>query len=394
MATQRACQLLADVYGHLVPDKAALAALSAADKPLRTYAGELAQLSGAPAEVLGSTQEEVEQTNAWLDRVDGLNGSLQQLDQQLEPRTFLSANAPTAADYSLFASLYEVVSTLPPAAQHAHPSLVRYFSHMSHLSAQSKIEPHVTPFEPAFDGFPKIQRADAKKEKAQKKAAEGKAPAAEGDAAAGGKAPKGEKPQKDKGGKGKGGGAAPPADNTPQPSMVDLRVGRIVEVGRHPDADSLYLEKVDFGEPDGPRTILSGLVKYVPMDQMQDRWVIGVCNLKPVAMRGIKSFGMILCASSRDGKDAGVEPILPPEGSSVGDRVYIEGFEGMEPLDVLNPKKKIFETIQPNYTTTDQRVAAWIGPLPGQPDGEKVPRVMRTEKGPCVAPTFANGSLS
>ena len=66
MATQRACQLLADVYGHLVPDKAALAALSAADKPLRTYAGELAQLSGAPAEVLGSTQEEVEQTNACL----------------------------------------------------------------------------------------------------------------------------------------------------------------------------------------------------------------------------------------------------------------------------------------------------------------------------------------
>ena len=95
--------------------------------------------------------------------------TIQSLDKKLETRTFLSGNVPTAADYSLFASMYDIVSTLPPAAQHAHPSLVRYFSHMSHLSAQSKIEPHVTPFEPAFDGFPKIQRADAKKEKAQKK---------------------------------------------------------------------------------------------------------------------------------------------------------------------------------------------------------------------------------
>jgi aminoacyl tRNA synthase complex-interacting multifunctional protein 1 len=28
----------------------------------------------------------------------------------------------------------------------------------------------------------------------------------------------------------------------PQPSMIDLRVGKIVEISRHPDADSLYVE--------------------------------------------------------------------------------------------------------------------------------------------------------
>lgn len=29
---------------------------------------------------------------------------------------------------------------------------------------------------------------------------------------------------------------------------LDIRVGRIVEVGRHPEADKLYVEKIDVGE--------------------------------------------------------------------------------------------------------------------------------------------------
>ena len=31
-------------------------------------------------------------------------------------------------------------------------------------------------------------------------------------------------------------------------SRLEIRVGRIVEIGRHPDADTLYVEKVDCGE--------------------------------------------------------------------------------------------------------------------------------------------------
>ena len=38
---------------------------------------------------------------------------------------------------------------------------------------------------------------------------------------------------------------------------------------RHPDADSLYVEQIDVGEAEGPRTIVSGLVKYVPLEEMQ-----------------------------------------------------------------------------------------------------------------------------
>lgn len=36
-------------------------------------------------------------------------------------------------------------------------------------------------------------------------------------------------------------------------SRLDLRIGKIVEVQKHPDADALYLEKIDVGE-EKPRT--------------------------------------------------------------------------------------------------------------------------------------------
>lgn len=60
-------------------------------------------------------------------------------------------------------------------------------------------------------------------------------------------------------------------------------------------------------------------------DEIRGATIIVVCNLKPVTMRGVKSFAMLLCASSKDGKDGGVEFVLPPAGAQAGDRVYFEG---------------------------------------------------------------------
>jgi len=81
------------------------------------------------------------------------------------------------------------------------------------------------------------------------------------------------------------------------PAKLDIRVGKIVEVKRHPDADCLYVEKIDLGESNGPRTIVSGLVNFVPLDEMKNRLVIVLANLKPANLRGISSHGMVLCAS-------------------------------------------------------------------------------------------------
>lgn len=41
-----------------------------------------------------------------------------------------------------------------------------------------------------------------------------------------------------------------------------------------------------------------------------------------------------------------MEPLDPPEGSSPGERVFVEGCESGKPDDRLNPKKKVWEKLQ------------------------------------------------
>lgn len=166
-----------------------------------------------------------------------------------------------------------------------------------------------------------------------------------------------------------GGNAPAPktGGNSPAPekidvSRLDIRVGKIVEVDRHPDADSLYVEKIDVGE-EKPRTIVSGLVNHVPIDQMKDRVLLVLCNIKPAKMRGIMSEGMVFCAES----ESKVELLEVPEGVTVGERVTFEGYSKdadgnpVTPDAQLNPKKKIWEQVKDDLKTTAEGVAAYKG---------------------------------
>jgi len=161
-------------------------------------------------------------------------------------------------------------------------------------------------------------------------------------------------------------------------SRIDLRVGFIRKAWRHPDAESLYVEEVDLGENEPTRTVVSGLVKYIPEAEMQQRKVVLVCNLKPANMRGIRSEAMVLAATAPDG--ASVELVEPPADAALGERVSVEGFIG-EADDVLNPKKKVWETVQPDLATDGQRRACWRG----------VPLMAAT--GPCMVQSIVGGSI-
>ena len=57
-----------------------------------------------------------------------------------------------------------------------------------------------------------------------------------------------------------------------------------------------------------PRTVISGLVKFIPEAEMQNRKAILMCNLKPSKMRGIMSEAMVMCASTPEK----VEILTPP----------------------------------------------------------------------------------
>merc|ERR1719291_1497721 len=120
----------------------------------------------------------------------------------------------------------------------------------------------------------------------------------------------------------KGGNKAAPAEAELSPARLDMRVGKIVEVSRHPDAEKLYVEKIDLGEAVA-RTIVSGLVDFVPQEEMEGRMVVVLANLKPAKMRGVESCGMVLCSSREEPKE--VEPLGVPEGAAIGDRVTVEG---------------------------------------------------------------------
>ncbi|MCJ1481700.1 G4 quadruplex nucleic acid binding protein [Schaereria dolodes] len=164
------------------------------------------------------------------------------------------------------------------------------------------------------------------------------------------------------------------------PHLIDLRVGHILKAVNHPNADSLYVSTIACGDPVGTentseyegqvvRTVCSGLNGLVPLEEMQGRNIVAVCNLKPVTMRGIKSAAMVLAASPRvaEGEDSHkgpVELVSPPADAAAGERIYFEGWQG-EPEGVLNPKKKVWETIQPGFTTTeDLEVAFNVGSVP------------------------------
>ncbi|XP_043258254.1 tyrosine--tRNA ligase, cytoplasmic isoform X2 [Colletes gigas] len=146
------------------------------------------------------------------------------------------------------------------------------------------------------------------------------------------------------------------------PARLDIRVGKIVEVSKHPDADSLYVEKIDLGESTGPRTIVSGLVNYVPLEEMKDRMVVILANLKPANLRGIQSHGMVLCASV-DLPTKQVEPLRPPVDSTPGEKIVVEGYEDGSPDAVLNPKKKVWEKLQVDLVVNGNGEASWSGNL-------------------------------
>lgn len=142
-------------------------------------------------------------------------------------------------------------------------------------------------------------------------------------------------------------------------NTLDIRVGRIVKVWRHEEADSLYVEEVDVGEPE-PRTICSGLVNYIPIHHLQDKNVIVLANLKPRNMRGVKSSGMLMAAS--DEAHEKVELLVPPEGAAPGERVWFGSEDDKDSLpDIATPnqvqKKKIWELVQPHLRTDDSCTA-------------------------------------
>jgi tRNA-binding EMAP/Myf-like protein len=105
-----------------------------------------------------------------------------------------------------------------------------------------------------------------------------------------------------------------------------------------------------------------------------------VCNLKPAKLAGFKSAGMVVCASSEDGKT--VEFVEPHADSLPGDRILCEGMDGPAASPNQMQKKKVFQKVADDLRVGADRVATWRG------------EALVTSSGPCTVRTLTSARLS
>ncbi|CAH8597224.1 unnamed protein product [Schistosoma bovis] len=164
------------------------------------------------------------------------------------------------------------------------------------------------------------------------------------------------------------------------PNRLDIRVGLILSVKIHPNADSLFIEEVDFGSSIGKRTVISGLVGLYPMEKLLNCYGIFVINLKPVKIRGIESQAMLLCASYTEKSSSllKVQPIhlsnkqnpilgerfvfhsvVDNSKSSLSSSSLSSSLSFREPDKLLSSKTKLWEQLCPDLSTSINQYIQW-----------------------------------
>ena len=97
---------------------------------------------------------------------------------------------------------------------------------------------------------------------------------------------------------------------------LDMRTGVIENVENHPNADRLYVLKVNLRDEE--RQLVAGLREYYQPDELLGKRVVVLCNLKPANIRGVESQGMVLAA------DDGNRVALLTTDAACGTRVLPE----------------------------------------------------------------------
>lgn len=81
-------------------------------------------------------------------------------------------------------------------------------------------------------------------------------------------------------------------------TKLNLRIAKITEAVEHPNADKLFVLKIDLGTEQ--RQLCAGLRGHYTADQLLGKSIVVVTNLPPRRMRGEVSQGMLLAATSEE----------------------------------------------------------------------------------------------
>ncbi|KAI2464529.1 nucleic acid-binding protein [Annulohypoxylon bovei var. microspora] len=400
-------------------------------------------MAALESQKLSSTEEtEVQQ---WITTSERLKSSpsdtsiLDKLNSHLTSRTTLLGTKPSKADVAIYESLAPAVKSWTPeqrTGERGHPHILRHLDFVQNsgvfgLSVGDADKVKVDLDEVLYVKPP--TDAKAEKERLKKEKAAAAAAAAGGatttlvdrtkaaaetvkdaaveakDKAAAAVGAATDKPKKEKKEKAPKQQKAPTAPKPVSVNMIEIRVGHILKAIKHPEADSLFVSTIAMGDPAGYedtteyegqvcRTVCSGLNGVVPLEEMQNRRVVLVANLKPVKMRGIKSSGLVLCASPRlkegevDDHKGPFELVAPPPDAKVGERVTFQGFDG-EPDGILNPKKKIWETFSAGFATTENLEVVFNGHLVKEAGKEEVGKLVTASGGVCTVKSLKDAPV-
>lgn len=98
-------------------------------------------------------------------------------------------------------------------------------------------------------------------------------------------------------------------------SRLDLRIGKILEAEPHPQADKLYILKVDLGERH--IQLVAGIRSTYSQEQLKNKLIVVLVNLEPKTLRGVTSEGMLLAASNKEGPYLLVPEREVPPGTKI-----------------------------------------------------------------------------
>jgi methionyl-tRNA synthetase len=116
---------------------------------------------------------------------------------------------------------------------------------------------------------------------------------------------------------------------------LNMAVGQIKEVKDHPNADSLYLMKVDLGQY-GMKQVVAGLKKSLSPDVLLERKAVFCINMKPAKLRGELSEAMVFAADDHENV-----ALLNAVKSNVGDEVSFESMENDSSEITFDQFKKV-----------------------------------------------------
>ena len=193
----------------------------------------------------------------------------------------------------------------------------------------------------------------------------------------------------------RGGGGNAQQSNEPLEDhrRIALRAGTILTAEAHPEADSLLVLSVDCGDKkeDGsagePRTVVAGLAGKIPPEELMQKKVAVMTNLKPSKMRGIESKAMLLAAATGSDEDEKVQLLSVPDSMPNGELLTFEGLEEPQPDAMLKSKGalKVWDRVKAELKTNADGEAVYMK------DGKEC-KIMAND-GSAIKTTFPNAVI-